>query len=159
MADPAVVPAALLVQEEGRGSQACGRDGRRRRACGGRLTGVDMVGAMLRGASPPPDPDTLEIRRVMVASEGRKISHDVIVRAMELARPHGASLFVMTIARVWGTSLGFPNPGLMPSKHEGDEQRLNVREAVSAFQKAGFEADGMVLAPRRGAKRILREAR
>ncbi len=95
----------------------------------------------------------------MVASEGRKISHDVIVRAMELARPHGASLFVMTIARVWGTSLGFPNPGLMPSKHEWDEQRLNVREAVSAFQKAGFEADGMVLATRRGAKRILREAR
>jgi nucleotide-binding universal stress UspA family protein len=117
-----------------------------------------MVGAMLRGASPPPDPETLEIRRLMVASEGRKITHDVIVRAMELARPHGASLFVMTIARVWGTSLGFPNPGLMPSRHEWDEQRLIVREAVSAFQKAGFEADGMVLATRRGAKRILREA-
>lgn len=114
---------------------------------------------MLFRASPPPDPETLDIRRLMVASEGRKIGHDVIVRALELARPAHASVFVMTIARVWGTSLGFPNPGLMPTRKEWDEQRLIVREAVSAFQKAGFDADGMVLATRRGARRILREAR
>jgi nucleotide-binding universal stress UspA family protein len=114
---------------------------------------------MLRRASPPPDPDTLEIHRLMVASEGRKISHDVIVRALELARPHGASVFVMSIARVWGTGLGFPNPGLLPSKREWDEQRLLVREAVSSFEKAGFDADGLVLATRRAAKRILAEAR
>ena len=30
---------------------------------------------MLRRASPPPDPATLEIRRLMVASEGRQIGH------------------------------------------------------------------------------------
>jgi len=114
---------------------------------------------MLRRASPPPDPETLEIRHLMVASEGRRISHDVVVRALELARPHHARIFVMSIARVWGTSLGFPSPGLLPSKREWDEQRLLVREAVSAFEKAGFEADGLVLATRRAAKRILAEAR
>jgi len=113
---------------------------------------------MLR-RSPPPDPDPAGIHRVMVASEGRKIDHKVRVRAMELARANNATIFVMSIARVWGTGLGFPNPGLMPSKREWDEQRLIVREAVSTFQKAGFEADGLVLATRRARKRILSEAR
>jgi nucleotide-binding universal stress UspA family protein len=113
---------------------------------------------MLRRASPPPDPETLEIHRVMVASEGRKIDHRVVVRALELARPQHASIFVMSIARVWGTGFGFPSPGLLPTKREWDEQRLLVREAVSAFEKAGFEASGWVLATRRARKRILQEA-
>src|SRR6516162_6359122 len=113
---------------------------------------------MLRRASPPPDPETLEIRRLMVASEGRKIGHPVIVRALEMARPQHATIFVMSIARVWGTSLGFPNPGLMPTRQEWDAQRLLVREAVSAFEKAGFEASGLGLATRRARKRILTEA-
>ncbi|MGZ4430142.1 MAG: universal stress protein [Gaiellales bacterium] len=113
---------------------------------------------MLRKASPPPDPSTLEIRRVMVASEGRPIKHEVIVRALELARPLHADILVMSIARVWGTGLGFPNPGLLPTKREWDTQRLQVREAVSAFEKAGFDAHGLVLATRRARKRILAEA-
>src|ERR687883_37728 len=98
-------------------------------------------------ASPSPDPSAQdEVRRLMVASEGRKIAYPVIVRALELARPLHAEIVVMSIARVWGSGLGFPNPGLLPSKHEWDEQRLLVREAVSAFEKAGVEADGLVLA-------------
>jgi nucleotide-binding universal stress UspA family protein len=95
----------------------------------------------------------------MVASEGRKIEHKVRVQAMELARPNNAHIFVISIARVWGTGLGFPNPGLLPSKREWDEQRLIVRDAVSTFEKAGFEASGLVLATRRARKRILGEAR
>jgi nucleotide-binding universal stress UspA family protein len=118
-----------------------------------------MVGAMLRKASPPPDPETLEIHRVMVASEGRPVSHDVIVRALELARPNSAYVFVLSIARVWGTSLGFPNPWLNPSKREWADQRQIVQEAVSAFEKAGLESFGVVLATRRARKRILAEAK
>src|SRR5256885_15164091 len=114
---------------------------------------------MLRRASPPPDESTLEVRRLMVASEGRDIPYPVIVRALELARPLDAEVFVMSIARVWGTSLGFPNPGLLPSKREWDVQRLIVREAVSSFEKAGFEAAGLVLATRRAAKRSPARAR
>jgi nucleotide-binding universal stress UspA family protein len=112
---------------------------------------------MLR-RSPPPDPAQLEVRKLMVASEGRKIRHEVIVEALQLARPLQATIFVMSIARVWGTGLGFPNPGLMPSKREWDEQRLIVREAVSAFEKAGFEASGLVVSTRRAGKRIVKEA-
>jgi nucleotide-binding universal stress UspA family protein len=94
----------------------------------------------------------------MVASEGRPFAHPVLVRAMELARPLHADLFVMTIARVWGTSLGFPNPGLQPTHKEWDEQRLNARRAVEALEKAGFEARALVLATRRPRKRLLQEA-
>jgi nucleotide-binding universal stress UspA family protein len=118
-----------------------------------------MVGAMLRPAPPPPDPSELTIKKVMLASEGRPFAHEVLVRAMELARPEGASVFVMTIARVWGTGMGFPNPGLQPTRREWDEQRLIARQAVETLEKAGFKATAMVLATRRARKRFLLEAR
>ena len=113
---------------------------------------------MFRRASPPPDPATLRIERLVVASEGRKIPWVVLQKAFELARPAGAAVLVVSIARVWGTSLGFPNPGLNPSKPEWDAQRLLVREAREALEKAGFEATGHVIGTRRAAKRILGEA-
>jgi len=95
----------------------------------------------------------------MVASEGRPINHDVIVQALELARPNSAYVFVLSIARVYGTSLGFPNPWLRPSRQEWATQKQIVQEAVSAFEKAGLESFGAVLATRRARKRILAEAR
>jgi hypothetical protein len=67
-------------------------------------------------------------------------------------------VFVLSIARVWGTALGFPNPGLQPNKREWAEQKRIVTEAVSAFEKAGHESNGIVLATRRAAKRIASEA-
>jgi nucleotide-binding universal stress UspA family protein len=114
---------------------------------------------MLRKPSPPPDPSALEVTKLMVASEGRPISHAVIVQALELARPLKAYVFVLSIARVWGTALGFPNPGLQPNQREWEEQKRIVKEAVSAFEKAGHESNGIVLATRRAAKRIAVEAK
>lgn len=105
----------------------------------------------------PPDPSELTIERVVVASEGRAIPWGVLQTAFALARPQTASVRVVTIARVFGTSLGFPNPGLLPSKREWDEQRLIVRQAVAALKKAGFEASGHVIGTRKATKRILAE--
>lgn len=116
------------------------------------------MGAILRRASPPPDPATLRIERLVVASEGRKIPWVVLQKAFELARPAGAAVLVVSIARIWGTSLGFPNPGLNPTRQEWDEQRRLVREAREALEKAGFEATAHVIGTRRAAKRILAEA-
>jgi len=113
---------------------------------------------MLRRASRPPDPATLEIRKLMVATEGRPIGYDVVVRALELARPQTAEVFVLSTARVWGSGLGFPNPWLKPSRSEWDEQKQIVREAVDKFEKAGHSSFGLVLATRRASKRILKEA-
>jgi nucleotide-binding universal stress UspA family protein len=113
---------------------------------------------VLRRASLPPDPATLRIERLVVASEGRPIPWVVLQRAFELARPAKATVLVISIARVWGTSLGFPNPGLNPTKREWDAQRLLVREARDALEKAGFDASGHIIGTRRAGKRIVAEA-
>jgi nucleotide-binding universal stress UspA family protein len=113
---------------------------------------------MLRRASPPPDPSEIAIERLVLASEGRAIPWSVMQTVIGLARPLAAQVRVVTIARVFGTSLGFPHPGLLPSKREWDKQRLIAREAVSALEKAGFEAAANVIGTRKAAKRILAEA-
>jgi nucleotide-binding universal stress UspA family protein len=113
---------------------------------------------MFRKASPPPDPGTFPVERVVVASEGRDISWPVLQQAFELARPSKAEVRIVLIARVWGTSLGFPNPGLNPSKQEWDERRLIARRAVEALEKAGFEASAQIVGTRKAAKRIVSEA-
>jgi nucleotide-binding universal stress UspA family protein len=111
-----------------------------------------------RRALDPPDPSALAVERLIIASEGREIPWTVLQRAFELARPRKAEVRVITIARVFGTSLGFPNPGLLPNKREWDEQRLIVRQAVAALKKAGFRASGQVVGTRKATKRILAEA-
>jgi nucleotide-binding universal stress UspA family protein len=98
------------------------------------------------------------VDRVLLASEGRAIPAAAVDRAAELARAGRGSVHVFSVARVWGTGLGLPNPGLLPSKREWDEQRTVVADAVQALKKRGVEATGHVLATRRATKRIVGEA-
>jgi hypothetical protein len=93
---------------------------------------------------------------VLLASEGRAIPAAAVERAAELA--HGGEVHVFSVARVWGTSLGLPNPGLLPSKNEWDVQRAVVGDAVQALKKRGVEARGQVFATRKATKRIVGEA-
>ena len=95
---------------------------------------------------------------MLLASEGRAIPTAAIARAAELARAGGGSVHVFSVARVWGSGFGLPNPGLLPNKREWDEQRAVVSEAVQALKKRGVEATGHVLATRKATKRIVREA-
>ncbi len=113
---------------------------------------------MTAGAEPP-DPDTLDVEAVLLASEQRPISPEAIAIATRLAERSGAPVHVLTNARIWGTSFGFPNPGLYPSKGEWDKQRAIVDETVRALERAGVEADGHVIGARNATKRIVREAR
>ena len=106
-----------------------------------------------------PDPSQVTVRRIVLATEGRPIPQSVIQQVVRLAKPERAEVKVVAIARIWGTSLGFPNPGLQPTRGEWDEQRLSVRKAIESLERAGLEASGHVIATRRAAKRILREAR
>ena len=78
---------------------------------------------MFRKTSPPPEPGTFPVERLVIASEGRPIAWPVLQQAFELARPAGASVLIVVIVRVWGTAMGFPNPGLNPSKQEWDDHR------------------------------------
>jgi nucleotide-binding universal stress UspA family protein len=109
-------------------------------------------------AVPTLDPAELRPRRVLLASEGRAISGAALELAVRLAAPDRAPVHVFSIARVWGTSLGLPTPGLLPSKRDWDAQRRIVSDAVKALRRRGVKADGHVLGTRKATKRIVGEA-
>jgi nucleotide-binding universal stress UspA family protein len=115
------------------------------------------VGVLGRSQDPP-DPATIEIQRVLLASEGRRIPREAVEFTAGLAKPYRASVHVFSIARIWGTGLGLPVPGLLPMKHEWDEQREIVADAVEALKRKGIEADGHVVGTRKATKRIVGEA-
>jgi nucleotide-binding universal stress UspA family protein len=96
--------------------------------------------------------------RILLASEGRPISDAAVARVVELIRPSRASVRVFSIARVHGVAFGLPNPGLLPTKREWDEQRKIVDRAVKRLERKGIEADGHVVGTRKSTKRILQEA-
>jgi nucleotide-binding universal stress UspA family protein len=97
-------------------------------------------------------------RRILLASEGRPISDAAIARVVELAPPSGGSVRVFSVARVHGVAFGLPNPGLLPTKREWEEQRAIVSKAVTRLRRKGIDADGHVLGTRKATKRICEEA-
>jgi nucleotide-binding universal stress UspA family protein len=105
-----------------------------------------------------PEPEALAVRAVLLASEDREIPRAAVDLAARIAKRSGAPVHVFSIARIWGTTFGFPNPGLFPSKREWDQQRRNVEKAVARLERKGVKADGRVIGTRAGAKRIVREA-
>jgi nucleotide-binding universal stress UspA family protein len=107
----------------------------------------------------PPDPTTLTLRRVLLASEGRPFTPDAVEFAAALAEPRGSPVHVLSIARVWGTALGFPNPNLYPSRQEWDQQRALVADAVGALERRGLQATGQVVGTRNATRRIVDVAR
>ena len=122
-----------------------------------------LLGRRDRGApgasAEPPDPDTLDVNAVLLASEDRDFSPEAIALAGKIASRSNAPVHVMIIARIWGTSFGFPNPGLMPNKREWEEQRKKAELAIRALKDWGIEADAEVLGTRNAAKKIIEAAR
>jgi nucleotide-binding universal stress UspA family protein len=98
------------------------------------------------------------VGRILLASEGRPITPEAVEAAASLAHELNAEVRVFSIARIWGTSLGLPMPGLLPSKQEWDVQRENVRQAVEELRGRGLDVQGQVIATRKPGKRIVREA-
>src|SRR5207237_268571 len=83
----------------------------------------------------PPDPSTLGIERVLLASEGRPIPPSAIRFAAGLRAP----VRVFSIARVYGVAFAFPNPWLRPLRHEWREQHEIVARSVEALERRGVE--------------------
>jgi nucleotide-binding universal stress UspA family protein len=100
----------------------------------------------------------LRAKRILLASEGRRIPQEAVDFAARLAKSAGASVHVLSIARVYGTSLGLPHPGLLPRKREWDEQRELVTAAVRALKKQGLKAQGSAVGTRAATKHILKTA-
>ncbi|MDQ6816770.1 MAG: hypothetical protein M3018_05100, partial [Actinomycetota bacterium] len=88
-------------------------------------------------------------RRILLASEGRPINDAAIARTLELTTRSGAVVHVFSIARVHGVAFGLPNPGLLPTQREWDEQREIVAKAVKRLERKGINATGHVVGTRK----------
>jgi nucleotide-binding universal stress UspA family protein len=115
-------------------------------------------GAILASVREQDPPDTGPFERILLASEGRDISDAAVTRVLELLDRTDASVYVLSIARVHGVAFGLPNPGLLPTKREWDDQREMVRKVVKRLKREGIEADGRVIGTRNATKKIVQEA-
>jgi nucleotide-binding universal stress UspA family protein len=98
-------------------------------------------------------------QRILLATEGRGFSEAVIAKAEELlAASPQARIHVFSIARVYGSGFGLPNPGLLPTKAEWEWQRKSVATALRRLRRNGVKADGRVIGTRKGMQRICKEA-
>jgi nucleotide-binding universal stress UspA family protein len=94
---------------------------------------------------------------VLIATVGIPIPKAVIRRAVQMSG--GRPVAVVSIARIYGSSLGLPTPGLLPTRKEMEEQRALVADAIARLERAGVEAWGQVASTRRYAKTIAQAAR
>jgi hypothetical protein len=76
-----------------------------------------------------------------------------------LARSAGGAVAVVTIARIYGSSLGLPNPGLMPTRKEMEAQKSQVEKTLRQIEKHGGQAWGQVAASRKPVKTIAQAAK
>lgn len=94
---------------------------------------------------------------VLIATVGIPVPPAVIRQAVSLSG--GRPVAVVTIARIYGSSLGLPNPGLLPTRAEMDEQRALVTRAIGRLERSGVQAWGQVAVTRRYARTIATAAR
>lgn len=108
----------------------------------------------------PPDPGSFAPASIMLASEGNAISAEAVKFAAHLARKSKAQVHVFVIARIWGSGLGLPHPGLMPTKREWKVHRDLVADTIAELKRQGVEeATGAVVSSRNAAGRIVAEAK
>jgi len=102
------------------------------------------------------DPQPTSPAVVLLASAGTPFSRSAIRRARELAA--GEPIAVLTILKIYGSAFGLPNPGLLPTTRERDEQLGHVRKAIKQLERQGCPVDGQVAATRSSAKMIAQVA-
>jgi hypothetical protein len=103
------------------------------------------------------DPAPTERAGVLLASSGAPFSSAAIRRACQLAA--GEPIAVLSILKVYGSSFGLPNPGLMPNRREREEQYAIVKRAITAVERRGGTADGQITATRSAGRTIAKAAR
>jgi hypothetical protein len=94
---------------------------------------------------------------VLLASSGSPFSPAAVRRARELAA--GESVAVLSILKIYGSTFGLPNPGLMPTRREREEQLKIVRKAIDTLERRGCKVDGQIAATRSAGRTIARVAR
>jgi len=93
---------------------------------------------------------------LIAAPFGDPIPAVAVKRAAALS--DGQAVAVVTIARIYGSQLGLPNPGLLPTRKETDVQKAQVEKAIRLIEKTGTQAWGQVAASRKPIKTIAEAA-
>ena len=150
----ATAPAAAVTGDGIRRYSRQYRDGGR--TLGGRAAGRPVGHGVLFGRRDW-DKAPAEPAGVLLASAGTPFSGAAVRRACELAA--GEPVAVLTILKVYGSSFGLPNPGLLPTRRERDEQYAIVRRAIAAVERRGGTADGQIAATRSAGRTIAKVAR
>ena len=114
--------------------------------------GGSLWGAAKAASHALPDPP----RRILLASTGVPFAPEVVRKVVEIADPAGAQVTVISVARVFGTSLGIPHPGLQPTRREMDEQRRIVDQAAKMLRRKGLEVRVSLTRSRNAPKMIAR---
>lgn len=93
-------------------------------------------GAARAAPRPVPDPP----RRILLVSFAASvITPEVIRQTVALATPEHAKITVLGIAKVFGTALGLPHPGLKPTPSEWEAQRKITQDAADELRLRGFD--------------------
>jgi hypothetical protein len=94
---------------------------------------------------------------LIAAPFGDPIPASAVKEALRLSE--GKAVAVITIARIYGSSLGLPNPGLMPTRKEMAVQKSQVEKAIGLIERSGAEAWGQLAASRKPIKTIAEAAK
>src|SRR5258708_8397875 len=85
------------------------------------------------------DPQPTAQAAVLLASSGEPFSRAALRRARELAG--GQPVAVLPIPKTYGSSFGLPNPGLIPTPKEPQEQPNTVHQPTHPFDRPRFPPD------------------
>jgi hypothetical protein len=103
------------------------------------------------------DPQPTSAAAVLLASPGSPFSRASVRRARELAA--GEPVAVLSILKIYGSAFGLPNPGLMPTRREREEQLDIMRKAIAELERQGCPVDGQIAATRSAGRMIAKVAR
>src|SRR5262245_13187886 len=92
-----------------------------------------------RGAKAAPRRIPHPPERILLVTVATPPDPEVIQCAIELAGPERAKITVLGVAKIYGTSLGLPHPGLQPNRVEWQILRDGVEEAADQLRAHGFE--------------------
>ena len=103
------------------------------------------------------DPQPTAPAAVLLATTGEPFSKAAIRRAHELAA--GETVAVLTILKVYGSQFGLPNPGLLPTRREREDQFALMQRTIAALERRGDTADGQIATTRSAGRTIAKVAR
>jgi len=95
---------------------------------------------------------------ILLASTGDAFPVAAVERAAALSGTERRTVVVLSVARIWGTALGLPHPGLYPSRRELSQHREAVGTAGDLLRARGVPVVLHVVGARHAGRAIARWA-